>query len=226
MSPRTLPRTVSNQLVQTWLTRLLFAVGIVCLGYVAYVMVDAKVFSWLQGRRFDQARANPARHAPPSAALPRPPRAADTDHLEGFRPAAAAPEPTEGMVLGRIEIPRVGVSSLLLEGIEAGTLHRGAGHIPDTALPDQPGNVGIAAHRDSFFRGLKDIHQDDVIELTTLDGTAEYRVDWTRIVEPDDTRVLDPTPGPELTLVTCYPFHYVGSAPHRFIVRAHRVAAR
>jgi|HubBroStandDraft_3_1064219.scaffolds.fasta_scaffold00750_7 sortase A len=233
-----LPRTVSTQAIQTWLARALFATGVVCLGYVAFVVVDAKIFAWVQNRRFEQAmtqgrqRSSPA---PSSAATPErrwssgapgspsPPAAADTDHLDSFRPAVSRPEPDEGTVLGRLEIPRVGISSLVLEGTEVSTLHHGAGHIPDTALPDEPGNVGIAAHRDSIFRGLKDIRKDDLIRLTTLDGTAEYRVDWTRIVEPNDVQVLDPTPGPEITLVTCYPFYYVGSAPHRFIVRGHRV---
>ncbi len=225
MPPRSLPRTVSNQLVQTWLTRLLFAIGVFCLGYVAFVVLDAQVFSWVQSRRFEQALARQGSHVKPGAALGSPaPPASETDRLEAFRPAAAGPELEEGMVLGRIEIPRIGVSSLLLEGIEASTLHRGAGHIPDTALPDEAGNIGIAAHRDSVFRGLKDIELGDLIRLTTLDGTREYRVDWTRIVEPGNIEVLDPTPDSELTLVTCYPFYYVGSAPHRFIVRAHRVA--
>jgi sortase A len=231
-----LPRTVSTQAIQTWLARALFATGVVCLGYVAFVVVDAKIFAWVQNRRFEQAmaqvrqRASPASSAAPqersSAGAPgssSPPAAADTDRLDSFRPAISRPEPDEGTVLGRLEIPRIGISSLVLEGTGASTLHHGAGHIPDTALPDEPGNVGIAAHRDSIFRGLKDIRKDDLIRLTTLDGSAEYRVDWTRIVEPNDVQVLDPTPDPEITLVTCYPFYYVGSAPHRFIVRAHRV---
>jgi len=106
--------------------------------------------------------------------------------------------------------------------VDAATLRRGAGHIPETAQPGDPGNVGIAAHRDSFFRGLKDVRKNDIIRLETLEGTYRYRVDWTRIVTPEDTAVLDATANPALTLVTCYPFYYVGSAPKRFIVRASR----
>jgi sortase A len=108
--------------------------------------------------------------------------------------------------------------------VDKKTLRRGAGHIPATALPQQEeGNVGIAAHRDSHFRELKDIREDDTIELTTLDGTFRYQVEWTKIVKPADVSVLEPTDEPALTLVTCYPFYYVGSAPERFIVRATRI---
>jgi sortase A len=230
--------TAPDRLIQTWLPRLLFTLGIACLGYVAYVLLDARIFAWVQGRRFDEALAHQRQSAASGARLGSPavlggepsaarsaPGAAETDRLDAFRPSSPGPAPAEGEVLGRIEIPRVGISSLLLEGIEPGTLHRGAGHIPDTVLPDQWGNVGIAAHRDSFFRGLKDIQVNDLIKVTTLARAADYRVDWTRIVEPADVGVLDATPAPVLTLVTCYPFYYVGSAPHRFIVRAHRVEA-
>ena len=136
---------------------------------------------------------------------------------------------SEGDLIGRIQVPRLGVSALILEGVGGRTLRRGVGHIPDTALPDQPGgarrggNVGIAGHRDSFFRGLKDIQEDDLIEVTTPEGVHRYRVEWTKIVRPKDVDVLDGSGEPELTLVTCYPFYYVGSAPKRFIVRAVRV---
>jgi sortase A len=94
------------------------------------------------------------------------------------------------------------------------------GHIPGTALPGDSGNVGLAAHRDTFFRRLRDIRPDDEIVLTTPDGTFRYTVEGTKVVEPGDVWVLDPTEEPALTLVTCYPFTYVGSAPQRFIVRA------
>ena len=113
----------------------------------------------------------------------------------------------------------------MLEGVGSRTLRRGAGHIPATPRPEEgAGNVGIAAHRDSFFRGLKDVRKNDTVELTTLDGTFRYEVEWTKIVQPEDVSVLEPTDEPALTLVTCYPFYYVGSAPQRFIVRAVRIA--
>ena len=125
--------------------------------------------------------------------------------------------------MARIEIPRLDVSAIVLEGVDKKTLRRGVGRIPETALPGDGGNVGLAAHRDSFFRGLKDIRKNDIVTLKTLDNTYYYRVEWTEIVLPKDTYVLEDSGVPELTLVTCYPFYYVGSAPKRFIVRANRV---
>lgn len=122
--------------------------------------------------------------------------------------------------MGRIEIPRLGISAVVRAGSDARTLQLAVGHIPGTALPGETGNVGLAAHRDTFFRRLKDIRPDDIVRVVTPEGTFEYRVQRTNVVNPEDVWVLDPTEQPVLTLVTCYPFTYVGSAPQRFIVRA------
>jgi sortase A len=122
--------------------------------------------------------------------------------------------------LGVLRIPRLRLEAPLLEGTEEATLDRGLGHIEDTARPGTDGNAGIAGHRDGFFRVLKDIAEGDAIEIQTLGGRDTYRVERTWIVEPEDVSVLDPTPSRSLTLVTCYPFYFVGSAPQRFIVRA------
>jgi sortase A len=126
-------------------------------------------------------------------------------------------------LIGRIEIARLGLSVMIMEGDDGKTLRRAAGHVPGTALPGQPGNVGITAHRDTFFRPLRNIQMDDVITLTTLQGEYRYRVVSTKVVSPQDVEVLDSTGGEILTLVTCYPFYFVGAAPNRFIVRAERV---
>ena len=126
-------------------------------------------------------------------------------------------------LIGRIEIQRLGLSAIVVEGTTSTTLRRAVGHIPGTALPGQPGNIGISGHRDTFFRPLRNILQNDIITLTTLLGEYRYRVVSTRIVGPNDVAVLDPSQDEILTLVTCYPFYFVGSAPDRFIVRAERV---
>lgn len=127
--------------------------------------------------------------------------------------------------LAVIRIPSVGIEAPVLEGTSDWALNRGVGHIEDTASPGADGNVGIAGHRDGFFRALKDINTGAVLELETRAGVAQYRIERTWIVDPDDVSVLDPTPAPSVTLVTCYPFYFIGSAPQRFIVRAVRTGA-
>ena len=235
--------------LRRWIERLLLIVGVACLGTYGFVFVDARLFEAEQNRRLDQelqeraAQRRPAPAARPQKAAEKKekkteggtaadaPPASETDSFASFGEGARDQDAEllhygEGELLGRIRIPSTDVSAIFLEGISHSTLRHGVGHIPGTSLPSETaGNVGIAGHRDSFFRGLKDIDKDDVIELTTLDGTWRYRVEWTRIVQPTDTKVLTGTDGPSLTLVTCYPFYYVGSAPKRFIVRAHLIDA-
>lgn len=124
--------------------------------------------------------------------------------------------------LAVLRIPRIGLEVAVLEGTDDWTLNRAVGHIEDTARPGAGGNSGIAGHRDGFFRGLKDIRAGDGIEIETVASLERYRVERTWIVDPEDVSVLDPTASPSITLVTCYPFYFVGSAPQRFIVRAVR----
>ena len=143
--------------------------------------------------------------------------------LERRFPAAAVTarvRPKLHDVIGRLDIPRLGVSTIVLEGDDGTALRLGAGHVPWTALPGQAGNIGIAAHRDTFFRPLRAIAPNDRITLTTPHGKYEYSVDVTEVVPPDAVSVLKASSHAELTLVTCYPFYYVGSAPLRFVVHA------
>jgi sortase A len=128
--------------------------------------------------------------------------------------------PAAASYLWRIDVPRINLSAVAREGVDTRTLRRAVGHIPGTALPGARGNAGFAAHRDTFFSPLKHVRRGDDVIVTAPDGVYRYAVTSTRVVEPDDVSVLDPTPGTTLTLVTCYPFEYVGSAPQRFIVRA------
>jgi sortase A len=152
---------------------------------------------------------------------------AGPSHLRPRAPVAVARTTrTEALVdglVGRIEIPRIGMDAMVLEGTDDGALLRGVGHIPHTAFPGERGNAGLAAHRDTFFRGLHGIAIGDRIRLQTLDGLFEYRVDRVRILAPDRNDVLGPSPRAQLTLVTCYPFHWIGPAPMRFVVNAHAV---
>jgi sortase A len=144
--------------------------------------------------------------------LPRKP-----DALPAERP------PLPEMLLGRLRIPRLHVAAMVREGADSGTLRTAIGHIPGTALPGRAGNVGLAGHRDTFFRALRNIEKDDTIDFETDSGTYRYAVQSTKIVSPRDVSVLAAAGGRTLTLVTCYPFYYVGSAPKRFIVRAVQV---
>jgi sortase A len=139
------------------------------------------------------------------------------NRVSAWRRALSEPSPAPLAVL---RIPKIRLEAPVLPGTDARTLDRAVGHIENTAHPGANGNSGLAGHRDGFFRGLKDIAAGDVIELDTLEGTDIYRVERTWVVDPDDVSVLDSTPTRALTLVTCYPFYYIGSAPRRFIVRA------
>ena len=122
--------------------------------------------------------------------------------------------------LAILRIPRLKLEVPVHDGTTDAVLDLAAGRIEETALPGTPGNVGIAAHRDGFFRVLKDIKEGDALVLDTPVAAEQYRVEWIRITTPDDVSVIDPTPGPAVTLVGCYPFYHVGPAPQRFIVRA------
>lgn len=128
--------------------------------------------------------------------------------------------PPRGHVVGRLEMPRLGLSVVAREGADVRTLRRAVGHVPRTALPGQKGNAAFAGHRDTFFRPLKDVRRGDEVVVTTPEGRYRYVVQEMRVVMPTDVWVLEPTGQASLTLVTCYPFNYFGAAPKRFIVRA------
>jgi len=196
-----LVKTGTSRSALIWAQRMLFAVGILLLGYCGYVVLDTWVFQARESAELE--RFVPERPASRGVAIP-----------------AIGPD---GLI-GRIEVQRLGVSVVVMEGTSNQTLRRAVGHIAGTGLPGQPGNVGIAGHRDTFFRPLRNIQPDDIVTLTTRGGSYRYRVVSTKVVSPDNVAVLDPDGKEILTLVTCYPFYYVGSAPERFIVRAQRVS--
>lgn len=189
------------------LERLLLVVGFLCLGYFGYVTAETALYQAFETRELDAILAA----APPAPA----------PVGKVARPAAPRPRPADGTALGRLEIPRLNVSAIVRAGSDSRTLRLAVGHIGGTSLPGEPGNIGLAAHRDTFFRRLGEIRPDDLVRFVTAEGTYVYRVEDTQVVDPHDTWVLNPTDEPALTLVTCYPFRYVGSAPRRFIVRAH-----
>jgi sortase A len=189
-----------GQLFMGWARMLLIASGILALSYVGLTLLGARRFQKDSALLLEkQIHANGQHRAQPSK-LP----------------------VKEGDVLGRIEIPRIGISVIVLQGTKSQTLRLGVGHIDGTPFPGEEGNIGIAGHRDTFFRSLKDIHKDDEIILQTVSGVSKYRVDWIQITAPGDSGIISSKTESALTLVTCYPFRFIGAAPERFIVHAQR----
>jgi len=183
-----------------WSQRLLLLGAIVALAYCGFIVSDSWIFQRRELREFDRI----VTAAPPA--------------VSGISVAPQA----DGLI-GRIELRRLGLSAMVVEGTTTSALRRAAGHITSTGMPGVPGNVGVAAHRDTFFRPLRNVRKDDVITLTTAGAEYRYRVVSMRVVDPDDVSVLNASDGEVLSLVTCYPFFFIGSAPERFIVRAERI---
>jgi len=191
--------------------RLLVIGGVACLGWYAFVATRA----W---------RYQTAKHAV-AVQMPVTPPSADAG-----RPADNPPVPPSdlpiGDPIGRIEVPRLHLSAVVANGDDDGTLRVAIGHLPDTPLPWEQGNSALAGHRDTFFRGLRGIRVGDDMRVLTPYGDFTYQVTRTVIVMPNDLSVLEPTPQATLTLVTCYPFSYIGHAPKRFILQAARLERR
>jgi sortase A len=206
-----------------WARYIFLVVGVAALSYCAVVLLDRWAFQAYQTWRFERALRDAqtsAAASPQRASSPLP----SQEEADRARASALGIDGIAGSPLGRIEIGSIGLAAMIMEGVDGRTLRHAVGHIPGTPLPGQQGNVALAGHRDTFFRGLRNIHKGDDITLTTLHGSFRYRVESTAVVEPQDTGVLSATTTDILTLVTCYPFYFVGPAPQRFIVRAHRVA--
>lgn len=185
-----------------WVAYLMMIAGGAALGWCVGIMTDAQITQWLARERLasETSVATPSPLRKPTA-----------------RPPVAVPA---GTPLGELSIPRLGLSVVVLEGSDTQTLRRGLGHIETTPRPGESGNVAIAGHRDSFFRPLRNVQVGDDILLDTPGERAHYRVSSFRVVDPSEVSVIAPTSDAMLTLVTCYPFYFVGSAPDRFVVRA------
>jgi sortase A len=170
------------------------AIGILALGYAGFVFADSHAYQALEMKKFKQA----GRLSEPHVLV-------------------------DGDVIGEIEVPRLGLDAMVVEGESLANLRRAVGHISKSALPGEWGNVALAGHRDTFFRPLSDIRLGDEIRFQTPEYSFEYRVESIEVVAPDDLRVLQASVGHDLTFITCFPFHYVGPAPKRFVVRAREV---
>jgi sortase A len=207
-----------------WTEKILLLAGIAGLGVWAWSVAGRAVYQDWENWAFDrQARgelATVGEYVRSRLKLPAPPRPPTPP---SFAPPAAPPPVGNNEVVGRLSIPKLDLHAMVREGVDEKTLGLALGHIPGTALPGQSGNVGVAGHRDTLFRSLRGIHRNDLIWFETSSGSHEYRVESTQVVKPQDVSVLAAHQSPELTLVTCYPFYYVGAAPDRFIVKAREV---
>ena len=198
MSPLAQPRRRAVSSTQAHILRgacsFFLAIGIFALGYAGYVFADSHAYQTLEMKKFKQAGRL-------------------------WEPHVLA----EGEVIGEIQVPRLGLNAMVVQGDSSSDLRRAVGHIAKSALPGEWGNVALAGHRDTFFRPLRDIRRGDEIRFQTPEYNFEYRVESIEVVAPNDLRVLEASAGHELTFITCFPFQYVGPAPKRFVVRAYEV---
>jgi len=198
--------------------RILLAAGAILISAYFTIVLSGSVFSRVALWEFDKAQAGGPNDA---SSLPADEESEfshwDTRRLQAYKESlrawAAPPMAVLSIEKLRLRVP-------VFDGTDDAVLNRGVGHIEGTAALGESGNVGIAGHRDGFFRGLKDVVVGDRIDVVTSDKNLAFAVDEIKIVAPDDIYVLHPRPHPSLTLVTCYPFYFVGSAPQRYIVHA------
>jgi len=170
------------------------ALGVLALGYAGFVFADSHVYQALETKKFKQSGLLSEPHTP-----------------------------VEGDVLGQIQVPRLRLKAIVVQGDSRANLRRAVGHISKSALPGEWGNVALAGHRDTFFRPLRSIRVGDEINFTTPERSFQYIVESIQVVAPDDVQVLETSTGHDLTFVTCFPFYFVGPAPKRFVVRAREV---
>jgi sortase A len=186
--------TPVRQWFSVWLEWLLLGIGLGCLGVYTYETVEARRFQAERAAEFAEAAMS---YAPVNVRA--------------------------GGLVGMLDVPRLGLTTPVIEGDDDATLKRAVGHLPDTPFPWENGNSALAGHRDGLFRPLKDIKVGDEIAFRTSREVIRFRVTDTAIVRPDDLSVLEKRARPALTLITCYPFYYVGNAPKRFVIHAERL---
>jgi sortase A len=182
-------------IVIRWTSYVFLLAGLLAAAYASYLIGDAHIYQAIQLHRFDH-RA----------------------------PLSEPHVPIIGEVLGEIEIPRLTLKAVILNGNSSVILRRGVAHLPETPMPGEWGNVVLAGHRDTFFRPLRRIRPADVIRLRANVETIEYTVESIQVVSPRNVQVLEPSNSRSLTLITCFPFEYVGAAPSRFIVRSEQTS--
>lgn len=193
---RTKKRGAGGTFLLRWSSFALVLGGVLAVSYAGYAILYAQAYQTIQLHKFE--------HKPP---------------LSDLHPLNI------GDVIGEIQIPRLGVKAVIVQGDAPELLDQAVGHVPLSALPGELGNVALAGHRDRLFRPLRRIRQGDTIALETSRGSFTYEVESAFVVPSTEIGVLQSSNASELTLITCYPFDFVGHAPNRFIVRARGVAS-
>ena len=202
--PVTKTRRKTRALILRAAHSILLVGGVLALAYAAFVIADAHTYQSIQQSKFESEMQSASQSPSPNQNY--------------------APHPViDGSPIGEMEVPSLGLKAIFVQGDSPRILRRAVGHISNTALPGESGNVVLTGHRDTFFRPLRNIQQGDAITLKTFHGDFQYRVESTAIVPPSDMQVLQPSSERTLTLITCFPFYYVGAAPNRFVVRARQV---
>jgi sortase A len=192
---------ISNRLSRRLLRGIEYAcwlAGVLAISWVALASCSSVRYQSQQAKRLEDLRQNPAENG-----LARP-----------------------GDPFGEISIPRLGLSAIIAEGVDERTLRHAVGHFPESSTPEEAGTVVLAGHRETFFRGLAHVRLHDLVKLETPHGKYRYEVVRTAVVGPQHVELVESSPQSDLTLVTCFPFRYVGPAPQRFIVQAVRVPAQ
>jgi len=180
--------------------------GLVAVGTWAWFLAEGRVYQAAQNESFERVLA-------PHAALDRP---------INNRPQADNLPYLDPRIIGRLEIPRIALTVLVREGVDAASLRKAVGHLPSSSPLGESGNFVVLGHRDTFFRPLRDIALGDLVRMRTREGVIEYEVESVFVVEPDQALTMEVKTGSYATLITCFPFNFVGPSPRRFVVRARR----
>ena len=193
----------------------LIAAGALALGFCVWALVSGALYQRIQKIRFAEQRSVEDSGVAQYQAAP------DTPVLEEPRSLLAA----DPRIIGELEIPRIGLDVMVREGIDDGTLRKAAGHVPSTGLPGQAGDFMVLGHRDTFFRPLHAVEEGDIVRMRTRRGQFAYRIDSVVVVDVEGLGVIQRASRNGITLVTCYPFDYIGPAPHRLVARGSAVPA-
>ena len=202
-----------------WAADLLMLVGIASMLLFAWSLLDGTYYQHTQKILFEKqvAEGDDPGIAKQIALPDPPPRPSVAFQLLSKPPRPPARDP---LLIGELDVPRLGLSVMVREGMDAATLRRAVGHVPSTALPGQLGNFVMIAHRDTFFRPLRDLEKGDTVQIVTTRGRFSYTVESLEVVAPEGVRLTAPKAEAIATLITCFPFNYVGTAPRRFVARA------